>query len=234
MRKQLLFFVKLLPDPLPLKIIKSYIYSQINKHAKVNVKGLENLNCDYKRPFLFVCNHLSNSDAIILNKVLEKENLIFIAGKKLASTSFTSLGLNIVRSISISQNSPDKDAIKKVVTAVKDGNNILIFPEGTRSRTSKMIEGKKGVLLISKLTHAPIVPVGIWGTEKLLPINEDMGKEVFFDADININIGEVFNPPKKSEEETKGDWEVNCLNHIMMKIADLLPKEYRGFYSDKT
>lgn len=230
MNKSIMFFANLLPDPLPAKIVKSYIYSQINNHAKIQVRGLENLSSDYKRPFLFVCNHLSNSDAIILNKVLEKEKLIFVAGKKLGTTSFTSLGLNIVRSIPISQNSPDKDAIKKVIAAVKEGNSILIFPEGTRSRTAKMIEGKKGILLISKLTHAPIIPIGIWGTEKPLPIKEDMGKEEFYDAEININIGEVSNLPQKSGDETKGDWEVNCLNHIMTKIAVLLPKEYRGFY----
>jgi len=131
-------------------------------------------------------------------------------------------------------NSPDKVAIKKVISAVKEGNSILIFPEGTRSRTAKMLEGKKGILLFAKLTNAPIVPIGIWGTEKFMPVKNDMGKEAFYDADININIGKVFNLPKKSDDETKGDWEAKCLIHIMMKIAELLPKEYKGFYDDKT
>jgi 1-acyl-sn-glycerol-3-phosphate acyltransferase len=135
---------------------------------------------------LFVCNHLSNSDGLILNKVLEKENIIFAAGKKLESNSVTNLGFKIVRSIPILPNSPDKDAIKKLVSAVKEGNSILIFPEGTRSRTEKTLEGKKGILLFAKLTKAPIVPIGIWGTEKFMPIKKDMGKEAFYDDSIGI------------------------------------------------
>ena len=230
MNKILLFFVNLLPEPLLIKFVRFYVNLQIKKHARLDVKGLENLSCDYKRPYLFVCNHLSNSDALVLNKVLEKENIIFVAGKKLESNSLTNLGFRIIGSIPISPNSPDKAAIKKVIGAVKEGNSILIFPEGTRSRTAKMLEGKKGILLLAKLTNAPIVPIGIWGTEKFMPIEKDMGKEAFYDADINMNIGEVFNLPKKSDDETKGNWEANCLNHIMMRIAELLPKEYRGFY----
>lgn len=233
MNRFLLTFINLLPERLLTKFVRSYVDLQIKKHVSLDVKGLEKLNCDFKRPYLFVCNHLSNSDGLVLNKVLEKENVIFVAGKKLESNTLTNLGFKTVRSISISPNSPDKVAIKKVISAVKEGNSILIFPEGTRSRTAKMLEGKKGILLFAKLTNAPIVPIGIWGTEKFMPIEKDMGKEAFYDADVHINIGEVFNLPNKSDDETKENWEVKCLNHIMVSIAELLPKEYRGFYDDK-
>lgn len=232
MNKLLLKSINLLPEPFVIKFVKFYVNQQLRKHARLDIKGLDNLNCDYNRPFLFVCNHLSNSDGLVLNKVLEKENVIFVAGKKLSSNSFTNLGFKIVKSISISPNSPDKAAIKEVINTVKKGNSIFIFPEGTRSRTAKMIEAKKGILLFAKLTNAPIVPIGIWGTEKFMPINDEMDKEAFYDADININIGEVFSLPKKRDDETKESFEANCLNHIMMRIANLLPKEYRGFYDD--
>ncbi|HBV68051.1 MAG TPA: 1-acyl-sn-glycerol-3-phosphate acyltransferase [Clostridiales bacterium] len=233
MNKLLLIFVNLLPEPLIIRFVRFYVNLQIKNHARLDVKGLENLNSDSKRPYLFVCNHLSNSDGLVLNKVLEKENIIFVAGKKLEYNSMTNLGFKVVRSIPILPNSPDKDAIKKIVNAVKEGNNILIFPEGTRSRTASMLEGKKGILLFARLTNAPIVPIGIWGTEKFMPIDNDMDKEVFCDADININIGEVFSLPEKSDDETKWSWEDNCLNYIMMRIAELLPKEYRGFYDEE-
>ena len=230
MNKFLLMIINLLPEPLIIKFVRFFVNFQIKKHARLDVKGLENLNCDFKRPYLFVCNHLSNSDGIILNKVLEKENIIFVAGKKLEANPFTNLGFKIVKSIPISPNSADRDAVKKVIKAVREGNSILVFPEGTRSRTAKMIRGKKGILLFAKLTNAPIVPIGIWGTEKFMPIKKDMGKELFYDADIKINIGKVFELPKKEDEETKVNWEANILNLIMMRIAELIPKGYRGFY----
>lgn len=234
MNRLLLQVVNRLPEPLMRNFVKFYVDLQIKKHLKLEVKGLENLNGDFKRPCIFVCNHLSNSDGLVLNRVLEKEKIIFIAGKKLEANSLTNLGFKIVRSIPITPNSPDKDAIRKVLSAVKEGNNILIFPEGTRSRTATMLEGKKGIVLFAKLTNASIVPIGICGTEKFLPINKEMGKEAFCDAKITINIGKAFNLPEKGEEETKDSWETNCLNYIMTGIAGLLPREYRGFYEEKS
>lgn len=50
----------------------------------------------------------------------------------------------------------------------------MIFPEGTRSRVGSLIEAKKGILLIARMTGVPIVPIGLYGTEKLLPdLNEN-------------------------------------------------------------
>lgn len=232
MNRFLLAFVNLLPDFLLIRFVRYYVHTQMKKHAVLDVTGLANLNSDLKRPYLFVCNHLSNADGLVLNKVLENENPIFLAGRKLEANSFTHLGFKLVRSIPILPNSPDKEAIKKVIRAVKDGNSILLFPEGTRSRTARMLEGKKGIVLFAKLTHAPIVPIGMWGTEKFMPVKEDMTKEAFHDAVIHVNIGEAFILPDKREDETKGSWEERCLNQVMMSIAALLPKEYRGFYDE--
>lgn len=232
MNQFLVKIVNKLPEPLMKKFVKFYVDLQIDRHATLVVKGLENMSSDLKRPCLFVCNHLSNCDGLVLNKVLEKEKVVFIAGKKLEANSMTNLGFKIVRSIPIMPNSPDKDAIRRVVNAVKEGNNILIFPEGTRSRTAKMLEGKKGILLFAKLTNAPIVPIGIWGTEKLMPINDEMGKEVFHNAEVSIQIGKGFYLPEKNDDETKETWESHCLSDIMTSIAELLPKEYRGFYDE--
>lgn len=231
MNQLLLFCVNLLPEALTIKFVRFYVNWMFRRHARITVKGLEHLDGDLKRPFIFVSNHLSNSDGLVLNKVLEKENVIFLAGKKLEANSLTQLGFKIVRSIPILPSSPDKEAIKSVVAKVREGNSILVFPEGTRSRTAKMLEGKKGILLFAKLTNAPIVPIGIWGTERFIPIKEDMGKETFCDADININIGEGFNITLRGEGESKENWEANNLNLIMTKIAELLPEEYRGFYT---
>jgi 1-acyl-sn-glycerol-3-phosphate acyltransferase len=96
-----------------------------------------------------------------------------------------------------------------------------------------MIEAKKGIILIAKLTKAPIVPIGIWGSEKLLPINKDgdMAKEKWNHADVHIKIGETIIIPEKEKNEDKHQYENRILNSIMTGIAKQLPKEYRGFYS---
>jgi 1-acyl-sn-glycerol-3-phosphate acyltransferase len=178
-------------------VSKKIFNGYLKKYADIEVVGMENLK-DVKRPILFICNHLSNSDALVLGHILKEEDLTFVAGRKLNNNSLTKLGMSMTKTINIKPNSADKTAISNTVKALKEGKNILIFPEGTRSRTSTMNKGKKGVVLIERLTQAAIVPIGISGTEKLLPIsNDDMASESFHYAKVKVNIGKQINMPKK-------------------------------------
>ena len=221
-----------LPKGLVSYLSKKIVNGYIDKYADIHVEGIENIK-DIKRPILFVCNHLSNSDGVILNKILKEENVTFVAGIKLSKNPFTNMGTYVVKTITIKPNTADKDAISSIVKTLKGGNNVLIFPEGTRSRTGKMIEAKKGVVLIQKLTKARIVPIGIWGSEKLLPINEkDMGNEKFNYAKVNVRFGEELLIKAREKEEEKHHYEERILNSIMASIAALIPEEYRGVYSD--
>lgn len=202
----------------------------IKKYANIKIHNEENLN-EVKAPVIFICNHLSNADGLILNKILKQHNPYFVAGVKLSTTSMSKLGLEIVNTIPIKANSADVEALKKCIEAIKDNKNILIFPEGTRSRNGEMIEGKKGIVLIARKANVPIVPIALWGTEKLMPIDDnDMGKEFFQHADVNISVGKPFTLPKYNKEETKEDYSNNCLNMIMKSISNQLPDKYKGFY----
>ncbi|WP_102398862.1 lysophospholipid acyltransferase family protein [Haloimpatiens massiliensis] len=227
------FMVKLinmLPDKLLICLSRKILNNYIDKYAHIKLEGEENIN-KIKGPVLFVSNHLSNSDGLVLNKILKEKNPTFVAGVKLNENSLTRLGIHMVKTIPIKPNSADKDAISNVVKALKGGQNILIFPEGTRSRTGAMIEGKKGTFLIAKMTKVPIVPIGIWGTEKLLPINnEDMGKEKFQHADVCVNIGKPIELPKINKDENKKEYRERAMDYIMKSIANLIPEDYRGMY----
>lgn len=204
----------------------------IDKYAKIEVSNYRNLD-KIEEPVIFVCNHLSNSDGLLLNKVLKRFKPYFVAGVKLASNPVSRIGLEAVNIIPIHPNTPDTEALRKCIEKIKEGKSVLIFPEGTRSRTGKMIEGKKGVVLIAKKTGVKIVPLGIIGSEKLMPINDnDMSKEKFNYANVKINVGEPFMLPEKLNDE-KDSYNEKCLNMIMIKIAELLPEEYRGVYADK-
>lgn len=224
--------LKILPEGLVVTVAKKITNNYLKKFARLHIEGFEELE-QYEGPFIFICNHLSNSDGFILEKVLKEDyDPTFVAGVKLSNDPVTNLGTKVVKHISIKPNTADKDAIMGMIKILKDGENLVLFPEGTRSRTGSMIEAKKGVILVARMSKANIIPISLSGTEKLLPINKegDMSQEKWNNAVVNVNIGEPVIIPKKDKEESKHDYDERCLNYLMKAIAKGLPEKYRGVY----
>ena len=224
--------IDMLPDALIIKVAKMIVNKYFKKYANIKIDGFENIDKSNKTK-IFICNHLSNADGLILDKILrEKYDPTFVAGVKLSNDPVTKYGMMMVKNVAIKPNSADKEAITNIVKLVRGGENLVIFPEGTRSRTGSMIEGKKGILLIARLTKADIIPIGMTGTEVLLPINEDgdMAGEQFNYADVNIKVGDPITLPTKEKDEDKHAYDDRCMEYIMKSIANLLPEKYRGVY----
>lgn len=157
-----------------------------------------------------------------------------MAGVKLGKNPFTSFFLNTVNCIPINPNSADKNAIKLAIKHLRNNGSVVIFPEGTRSRTGSMIEAKKGFILLVKLAQVPIIPIALEGTEKLLPIDDsDMGSEKPQHSHIKVTVGEPFELPAKSSVPEGSDWEAYCAADAMYKLAGMLSPSYRGIYGDQ-
>lgn len=224
--------IGLLPKPLIKWAARKIVNGYLSKYANISVVNREVLD-NMKGPAIFISNHLSNSDGLVLDRVFGEGKVWFLAGVKLARNDITKLGLDVVKTVPINPNSPDRSAISAVVKLLKSGQSVCIFPEGTRSRAGSLLKGKKGILLIAKLSGVPIIPIGIEGTEKLMPINDaDMGSERFFNADVKVSIGEGFYLPAQEENEDKKDYENRALYFTMRKIAELLSPEYQGVYRE--
>lgn len=223
--------IELLPASWSNSISKVIIGRSLQQYARIHVQGGDHLQ-GLQTPVIFICNHLSNSDALVLDKVLKQIDPTFVAGEKLSNNAVTGLGLNVIKTTTIKPNTADKEGLTNMIRLIKQGESLLIFPEGTRSRTGSLIEAKKGVLLVARMTGAPIVPIGLCGTEKLLPINlnGDMRTERFYPAEVFISIGQPFELPRRAPEQDKKEYDDSTIHMMMRKIAAILPEEYRGVY----
>ncbi|MGE5633022.1 MAG: lysophospholipid acyltransferase family protein [Caulobacteraceae bacterium] len=203
----------------------------LKRYATIEIKGIETIKERVNKPTIFISNHLSNVDGIILNRILRENSISFMAGVKLGKNPFTSFFLKTVNHISINPGSPDKTAIKSALAHLKNNGSIMIFPEGTRSRTGSLIEAKKGFVLMVKMAGVPVVPIALEGTEKLLPVDDnDMGSEKPHKADVKISIGKPFILPSKDELGDSEDWAAKCTEFSMYRIAEMLEPKYQGVY----
>lgn len=205
----------------------------LSKYAVLEVTGKEILTERENQPTIFISNHLSNFDGVVLNNLLKNNSVAFMAGVKLEKNPFTCFFLKSINHIPITPGSPDKNAVKSALKHLNSGGSIVIFPEGTRSRAGSLIRVKKGFILLVKLAKVPIVPIALEGTEIVLPINDDdMSSEKLHKSKVSVKIGEPFTLPQKNECPEVCDWEEMCINYSMKKIAAMLETKYRGIYGD--
>jgi 1-acyl-sn-glycerol-3-phosphate acyltransferase len=114
-------------------------------------------------------------------------------------------------------------AMKYAEEVLEKGLLFGIYPEGTRSKAGCLKEAHHGCALIALNTGAPLIPVGIWGTEKLRGIGWLTRPKVI------INFGKPFTLPPVQGEPTEEQLK-ELTEYIMGKIATILPPEYRGRY----
>lgn len=229
---KLLDLLALLPQGLQLKIANAYIDRELKRKVKLTVRGQHHLD-NLQSPCLFVANHLSNLDGMVLMRFLKKQfDPHFVAGIKLSNDRFTNLFKSLIKTINIKPNSADLESLKTIINTLKNGESVMIFPEGSRSRTGSMIEAKKGITLIARMAKVPIVPIALMGTEQVVPIHPSgrMDQERIHPGTVEIVVGEPFHLTKKRPAEDKHEYDDRALRDIMNHIAANLRPEYRGVY----
>ena len=182
--------------------------------SRYRVTGLENLPA--KPPYLVIANHLSYWDIPALNWPTPFGS-VGLAARKYQGT-WKEAFFELFPVIWVTQFSADRGALRDAVHILKGGAVLAIAPEGTRSTTGQLIEGREGAAFIATRTNVPIVPAAVWGTEKILKHPRPR---------VLARFGKPFRLP---EGRAKGDQLQIYTERMMCAIAALMPEEYHGFY----
>ena len=174
-----------------------------------------------EQPVVFACNHVSFADPVILWSVLFAygNGCRFLARSSLFRPVIGGL-IARAGAIPIDPDTADRKALKRAASALKRGENLLIFPEGTRmNRPDKVYHPHAGVVLIANMGKAKIVPVGISGTERIMPY----GKPKFLRFPrIYCNFGEPIDPKDPAFAELpKKERSMAVANAVMDRCFEL-------------
>lgn len=119
-------------------------------------------------PVIVAPNHVSNLDPLMVGVACPRQ-LFFLAKAELFKIPVFSNVLRGVNSIPLHRKAADRGALVAAIGALETRHPLLVFPEGTRSKTGIIQEGKRGVGMLAVKTRSKVLPVHVSGTFRIFP-----------------------------------------------------------------
>ena len=192
--------------------------------SRWQVRGRENI--PDQGPLLVVVNHLHLADIPLVGVSLGRR-AIFMAKEELFRSRFSSYFANSFGAFPVHRGQPDRKALRQAERVLAEGLALIMFPEAKRSKNAQLQPAFPGSALIALRSGAPILPVGITGTEKIKGVGWLLRR-----PQMTVNIGSPFHLPPVNGKLSKIEL-AELTNFIMGHIAELLPAEYQGHYAEQ-
>lgn len=138
-------------------------------YFRIKSEGKENLP---DSPCIIAPNHQSYFDGLFISMFLKNRHLrktVFYAKEKHIRQRWLKFIANRHGIIIMDINKDLKQSIQKMAAALKKGKNIMIFPEGTRSKDGSLGKFKQTFAILSRELNVPVIPVAIKGASDALP-----------------------------------------------------------------
>lgn len=202
--------------------LRAIVRFLLHNLARVEYHNIRNIPAS--GPVLLTTNHLSFADTPLLFVNPIRTDITALVADKYQHDTLMRWFTITAGGIWIDRDRADFGALSMAREVLTQGMVLGIAPEGTRSKNAQLLEGKPGSVLIALRTGAPILPVGISGSEGSV-------KRMFTlrQPHITVRVGQPYTIPplaRENRDEQLQYW----TDEMMLRIAALLPEKYHGFY----
>lgn len=191
---------------------------------KLEVEGQDNL--PKTGACMVTTAHTSRLDTIFLMVASERRDGIPLVATEYKKSVIGPI-LDAVGVIWIDRSGTDFKALQQVGDYLKKGWMLGIAPEGKRSRTESLMQGKPGSAMIAKKYKIPVIPVALEGATDMYYWFKRLKK-----MRVTVRFGDKFAVPDKADDEDNKIWLNRATDEIMCRIAVLLPPERWGYYAE--
>lgn len=191
--------------------------------TRFEVQGLDHIPSE--GGLVIAVNHLSRLDPPALFSVIERDDLSALVADKYKSHPIIRPVVNFVKGIWIHREDTDFRALRQATEYLQNGGILGIAPEGTRSESQGLMAAKTGVAYLADKASVPVVPVAIIGTDQIIKAWGKLRR-----ARVLVRIGKPLLLPPLERKNRTAQLQENT-DEIMLRIAAMLPEEYRGVYA---
>jgi 1-acyl-sn-glycerol-3-phosphate acyltransferase len=189
-----------------------------------NVIGREYI--PQRGPFLIIANHLSSVDPpLIISLIPIGLRMTGMAAMAHRNDFFIGWLMDRAGAVWVRRGEPDRRALRQALEVLASGRPLGVAPEGTRSKTGALIEGKTGAAFLAIKAEVPILPLAVFGTEKVFP-----GLRRLRRATVQARFAPPFRLPARGDG-VRGDHIQYCTDLMMTRLASMMPEEYHGVYA---
>jgi putative phosphoserine phosphatase / 1-acylglycerol-3-phosphate O-acyltransferase len=210
----------------PLDVLRRTIRPEFFPYARFKFEGISNI--PRRGPVIIAPNHRSYFDPLVISLALAKagRNGRFLAKKEVLEAPVVGQIVRAFGTIKVDRGTGSDRPLREAAEALDGGEVVVILPQGTIPRGEAFFDpklvGRPGVARLAAMTGAPVVPMGLWGTEKVWPRNSKVPNvtNVTSPPKVSAVIGEPVKGLKLTDKSMEKD-----LEKIMKSISALLPEE---------
>lgn len=170
-------------------------YSVVNPMLRVyfqgRIFGAENV--PQQGSLVVVSNHASYFDPPILSCCLRRP-VAYMAKEELFHIPILKQGIQLYGAYPVSRGSADRSAIRAALDCLENGWATGVYLEGSRTPDGRIIDPKRGAALLAAKAQAPLLPVSLWGTQRIL----SKGSAIPRSVPITVRIGKPIAPPSST------------------------------------